>query len=981
MANVAATTVKGNTTAFSGAVVDVPIATLAPLLPSFNAGGVKGVVTGPATITGTTFLKDDGFWGRAVPDGTYGDLIVTGNSWKLGTAVVLNSNLDFMPTRSVKGNTTNGTAAAADILIGNLPTYMPLFGAATNGVVQGPPTLTGAFLRDDGGWANPVPNGQHGDITISSGSYQITSGVIIDSDVAAGAAIDYNKLARVQQQSPALTELTTEFVPATTTAPSILNFREATNNGTGRTRLFGATDVPAGPDAAIVLPSVSGTLASNNNVMSFVNKTIDLSLVGNVISRFGSVYDGVVPSPGPATNRVLKDDGTWGQAAILDGTRGDIVVSGTGTNWQIGAGVITNADVSATAAIDASKLNGVQPFSVPLTVLNNDFLPAAPTVPAALYFREATNNGVNVAALQGPANLPLNVSITLPDTTGTLAGDNNTLTLRNKTISLAAGQGNSISQVSNVAGGIVPSPGSATGRYLKDDITWSALPRFTAAADGQVPAPIVASNRFLRDDGTWTTATVADGSRGDILVQSGGTTWLITDKVRGDITVYNGGTDWQITPGVITNADMQQMTAGTLKGNLGAVSAAPVDVPISSLPAQLPQFGTNTKGVVAGPTSITGKFLRDDGSWAAAGVANGSYGDITVSGSTWTINNAAVTNAKMAPSGARTLKGSVFPGPSAVADVPIGDITPYLSLFEDHQFPGNPGIVNASPGGTSTYLRANNTWSEPYISGLVAHDADWNDFQTNGNYRTEMADDTDLQHAAPGFSAGMLKVSAAMDDPIYVYQQWSTPGGVVYGRAGGQSFGDFEWGRWAVQSFPPAEYGGPGDFLRLSYSGEPYWSTEPKTVVLTTAYGTSTTSASVWETLWGHFIHYTWGAQNRFEMYGTFQTDSTGTGIAFSMGQNEGSTSSFVARYEIQHGPNGTAQYYNATTFDPATVVSVPNVGAANTDYYWHIEGMVISTDDPTNALTLQFYSTVEGSTVSIGWIGGSVLMAASTGG
>ena len=142
--------------------------------------------------------------------------------------------------------------------------------------------------------------------------------------------------------------------------------------------------------------------------------------------------------------------------------------------------------------------------------------------------------------------------------------------------------------------------------------------------------------------------------------------------------------------------------------------------------------------------------------------------------------------------------------------MPIGDITPYLSLFEDHQFPGDPGIVNASPRGNSTYLRANNTWSEPYISGLVAHDADWNDFQTNGNYRTEMADDGGLQHAAPGFSAGMLKVSTAMDAPIYVYQQWSTPGGVVYGRAGGQwtlviSNGD----AWAVQSFPPAEYGGP----------------------------------------------------------------------------------------------------------------------------------------------------------------------------
>ena len=152
-------------------------------------------------------------------------------------------------------------------------------------------------------------------------------------------------------------------------------------------------------------------------------------------------------------------------------------------------------------------------------------------------------------------------------------------------------------------------------------------------------------------------------------------------------------------------------------------------------------------------------------------------------------------------------------------------------------------------------------------------------------------------------------------------------------------------------------------------------------MVLTTAYPASTTSASVWETLWGHIINYGQGTQNRFEMYGTFQTDTAGTGISFSMEQTTGSHTGFVARYEIQQGPNGTDQYYNATTFDPTTVVSSPGAVAANTPYYWHIEGVVISTDDPTNALTLQFYSTVEGSTVSIGWIGGSVLMAASTGG
>lgn len=99
-------------------------------------------------------------------------------------------------------------------------------------------------------------------------------------------------------------------------------------------------------------------------------------------------------------------------------------------------------------------------------------------------------------------------------------------------------------------------------------------------------------------------------------------------------------------------------------------------------------------------------------------VADGDYGDITVSGSgsVWTINNSVVTLAKIQDIASNRILGRTTAGPGIVEQLSTAGVTAMLDLFTS----GLQGLTPASGGGTINFLRADGTWGLPPGDGHVS---------------------------------------------------------------------------------------------------------------------------------------------------------------------------------------------------------------------------------------------------------------------
>lgn len=181
----------------------------------------------------------------------------------------------------------------------------------------------------------------------------------------------------------------------------------------------------------------------------------------------------------------------------------------------------------------------------------------------------------------------------------------------------------------------------------------------TKLNNGQLPDTISSKTVDNTNDINTTTTRlkISGGSSGQVLSTdgSGNLSWKsdsVTDGDKGDITVSASGATWTVDNDAVTFGKMQNIATARL---LGRGSAGTGDI-------EEIQLGSNL--------SLSGTTLNA----TSGGVTDGDKGDITVSssGATWTIDNDAVTYAKIQNVSTNRLLGRVTAGSGDTEEITIG---------------------------------------------------------------------------------------------------------------------------------------------------------------------------------------------------------------------------------------------------------------------------------------------------------------------
>jgi len=184
---------------------------------------------------------------------------------------------------------------------------------------------------------------------------------------------------------------------------------------------------------------------------------------------------------------------------------------------------------------------------------------------------------------------------------------------------------------------------------------------------------------------------------GTTLSSSGGAG--VTDGDKGDITVSGSGTSWLVDNSAITYAKIQNLsTTSLLLGRGSATVGAPQEITLGT-------------GFSMASTTLSYTVPDDD------------YGDISIAGGVWSLDNSSVSFAKMADMNTQRLIGRNTAGIGAPEEVTISQSLDWTSgaspAFGDVLYRGASSWTRLAPGTSGQFLQTRGVGNSPIWAGSV----------------------------------------------------------------------------------------------------------------------------------------------------------------------------------------------------------------------------------------------------------------------
>lgn len=276
--------------------------------------------------------------------------------------------------------------------------------------------------------------------------------------------------------------------------------------------------------------------------------------------------------------------------------------------------------------------------------------------------------------------------------TGGIIFDTTNLTISAFTGDVTKAQGGTVLTLATVNAG-VGAFGSATQTVT---YTVNAKGLITASVQQSIAIPASQVTDFNN---------AAEDAVGGILLDTSTIDFTYTSHTSIAASVINGS---------ITNTKLANVSTATFKGRTTAGTGVPEDLTVTQATALLDVFSTSLQGVVPASGGGSVNFLRADGSWAVppgtGGIADGDYGDITVSssGTVWTIDAAVVTFSKIQNIATDSLIGRDTAGTGVPENITL-NATLSMTGAGALQRAALTGDIAASAGSNSTTLATVNS--------------------------------------------------------------------------------------------------------------------------------------------------------------------------------------------------------------------------------------------------------------------------------